>query len=92
MKLQGDSNFKKPKMKLQVVFNFKRVRNEATRCFQLETSPERSYKLFPDSNESRMKLQGDSKFKQPKMKLQVVFNFKRVRNEAASCFQLQSSQ
>ena len=38
MKLQVDSNFKQPKMKLQVVFNFKRVWNEATSSFQLRTS------------------------------------------------------
>ena len=35
MKLQVDSNFKQPKMNGQVVFNFKRVWNEATSYFQL---------------------------------------------------------
>ena len=72
-------------MKQQVVFNFKRVWNEAPSCLQLQS------KLFSSSNESRMKLQVDSNFKQPKMKLHVVFNFKRVWNEAKET-QLQSSQ
>ena len=79
-------------IKLQVDFNFNRVNNEATSCFQAQTSQEWYYKLFSGSNELRMKLQVDSKFKQPKMNLQVVLKFKRVWNEATSCFQLQSSQ
>ena len=91
MKPKVDSNFKQPKMKLQVVFNFKRVWNEATSCFQFQSSQEWSNKLFTCLNESRMKLQVEN-LKQPEMKLRVVFNFKRVGNEGTIYFQLQSSQ
>ena len=87
------------------LIQFQTTENEATSCFQLRTSQEWSYRLFPTSIESIMKLQVVSglkrvnnettcwsNFKQPKMKLQVSFNFKGVWNEASSCFQLQSSQ
>ena len=40
MKLQVDSSFKQPKMKLQVVSNFDLANNEATSCLQAETSQE----------------------------------------------------
>ena len=48
--------------------------------------------VVPGLKRVKHEVQVDSNFKQPKMKLQVVFNFKRVWNEATSCFQLQSSQ
>ena len=85
MKLQVDSNFKQPKMRLQVVLKFKRVWNEVISCFQLNL-------VNNEATRPRMKLQVDSNFKLPKMKLQVVFNFKRVWNEATSSFHPQSSK
>ena len=92
MKLQVVFNFKESGTKLQVISNFNLVNNKATSSFQLQTSLEWIYKLFTTSIESIMKLQvvsglkrvknetkSCSIFEQPKMELQVGFNFKRVR-------------
>ena len=57
MKLQVVSTSNESEMKLQVVYNFNPVNNEATCCFQRQTSLEWSYKLFPTSIESIMKVQ-----------------------------------
>ena len=50
MKVQVDSYFKQPKMKLQVVSNFNLVNNGAKNCFRAQTSQESNHKLIPISN------------------------------------------
>ena len=74
-------------------FQLQTTENEATSCFQLQTCLKWSYKLFPTSIDSimklqvvsglkrvKMKLKVVSNFKQPKIKLQVFFNIKQVWN------------
>ena len=89
-KLFSTSN--EPGMKLQVVSNLKLVNNEATSCFRAETSQEWNYKLIPISNNRKWRHKLFSISNESRMKLQVLFNLKRVWNEATSCFQLKSSQ
>ena len=79
-------------MKLQVVYNFNIVNNEAISCFRAPTIQEWNYKLIPISNNRKWSYKLFSTSNESGMKLQVVFNVKRVWNEATSCFQLQSSQ
>ena len=42
-RLQVASNFKQPKMKLQVVSKFNLANNEATSCFRAQTGEELNY-------------------------------------------------
>ena len=91
-------------MKLQVVFNFKRVWNEATSCFSFklankeaascfwaQTSQEWNYKLILILNNWKWSYKLFSTSNESGMKLQVVSNFKLANNEAASCFRAPTS-
>ena len=78
-------------MKLQVVSNFKLVNNEATSCFRAQTSQEWNHKLIPISNNRKRSYKLFSTSNDCGMTLQVVFNFKRVKNETTSWFQFQTS-
>ena len=79
-------------MKLQVVFNFNLVNNEATSCFRAQTSQEWNYKLIPISNNWKWSYKLFLTSNESGMKLQVVSNFNLVNNEATSCFRAQTSQ
>ena len=80
-------------MKLQVVSNFNLVNNEATSCFRAQTSQEWNYKLIPISNHRKWSYKLFWTSNGSGMKLQVVYKFNLVNNEATSCFRgAQTSQ
>ena len=79
-------------MNLQVVYNFNRVNNEATSCFQDQTSQEWNYKLIPISNNQKWSYKLFSTSNESGTKLQVNSNFNLVNNEATSGFRAQTSQ
>ena len=79
-------------MKLQVVSNFNLVNNEATSCFRAQTSQEWNYKLITISNNRKWSYKLFLTSNESGMKLQVVFNFNLVNNEATSCFRAQTSK
>ena len=70
-------------MKVQVVSNFNLVNNEATSCFQGQTSQEWNYKLIPISNNRK---QSYKLFSISNESLNFFSNFNLVNNEARSCF------
>ena len=77
------------RMKLQVVYKFNLVNNEATSCFRgAQTSQEWNYKLIPISNNQKWNYKLFSTSNESGIKLQVVFNFNVVNNEAPSGFQV----
>ena len=79
-------------MNLQVVYNFNRVNNEDTSCFQTQTSQEWNYKLIPISNNQKWSYKLFSTSNESETKLQVISNFNLVNNEATSGFRAQKSQ
>ena len=80
------------RMNLQVVYNINRVNNEATSCFQAQTSQEWNYKLITISYNRKWSYKLFLTSNESGMKFQVVSNFNLVNNEATSCFLAQTSQ
>ena len=105
MKLQVDSNFKQPKMKLQgvltsnesgmklqVVSNFNLSNNEATSYFRAPTSQEWKLQVHFNLNNRKWSYKLFSTSNETGMKLQVVSNFNPANNEATSCLRAPTSQ
>ena len=80
--------FKRVKNEAKMVVIFKGVKIEVINGFKIQPSQEWSYNWVSRSNESRMKLKKFSCTNEYRMNLEWTLKFKRVSNEAISCFEI----